>query len=161
MIIAVLGAGKIGEAVARGLSKSPKVSKVIVTKRNVATLESFKLEKKIEITTDNKKAAEKADLIVVAVKAGDAKHVLHEIAAFAPGKIIISLMAAISIKSLQNTLPDSKIVRAMPNIAARIGESMTAYPPDAKLTKNHIESVEFVFGTFGDSLQVSESLMDA
>ena len=59
---------------------------MIVTKRNVATLEGFKLEKKIEITTDNKKASEKADLIVVAVKAGDAKHVLHEIAAFAPGK---------------------------------------------------------------------------
>jgi pyrroline-5-carboxylate reductase len=161
LIIAVLGAGKIGEAVARGLSKSPKVSKVIVTKRNVSTLEGFKLEKKIEITTDNKKAAEKADLIVVAVKAGDAKHVLHEIAAFTPGKIIVSLMAAISIKSLQNTLPDSKIVRAMPNIAAVIGESMTAYTPDPKLTKNDIETVEFVFGTFGDSLQVPEYLMDA
>ena len=98
-------------------------------------MKASELEKKIEITTDNKKAAEKADLIVVAVKAGDAKHVLHEVVAFTPGKIIISLMAAISIKSLQNTLPDSKIVRAMPNIAATIGESMTAYTPDQKLTK--------------------------
>ena len=132
-----------------------------MTKRNIATLEEMKQEKKIEITTDNKKAAEKADLIVVAVKASDAKHVLHEISTFAAGKIIISLMAAISIKNLQNTLPESKIVRAMPNIAATIGEAMTAYSPDAKLTKEDLERVEFVFGTFGDSIQVPESLMDA
>ena len=118
MIIAVLGAGKIGEAVARSLSESDKVTKVIVTKRNLSTLESLEKSKKFEITSDNKKAAQKADLIVIAVKAGDAKHVLQEIADCAKNKIVISLMAAISIKTIQKTLPDSKIVRAMPNIAA-------------------------------------------
>lgn len=161
MIIAVLGAGKIGEAVARGLAESDSVTKVIITKRNVATLEHLKHVKKIEISSDNKKAAQRADIIIVAVKAGDGKHVLQEISEQATDKIVISLMAAISVKSIQNILPHSKIVRAMPNIAATIGEAITAFSPDLKLTKEDLEKVQFVFGTFGDSIQVPESLMDA
>lgn len=161
MIIAVLGAGKIGEAVARGLAGSDSVSKVIITKRNISTLENLKHLKKIEISTDNKKAVQKADIIIIAVKAGDGKHVLKEISDLASGKIVISLMAAISIKSIQNILPHSKVVRAMPNIAATIGEAITAFTPDQNLTKEDLEKVHFVFGTFGDSIQVPESLMDA
>ena len=161
MIIAVLGAGKIGEAVARGLSGSDKVSRVIITKRNLSTLEALEKSKKFEITSDNKRAAQKADIIVIAVKAGDAKHVLQEIVDYADDKIVISLMAAISIKTIQKNLPKSKIVRAMPNIAATIGEAITAYSTDQKLTKEDQAKVEFVFGTFGDSIQVPESLMDA
>jgi pyrroline-5-carboxylate reductase len=161
LIVAVLGAGKIGEAVARGLSESDDVSKVIITKRNISTLEGLRHVKKIEISSDNKKSAQKAEVILVAVKAADGKHVLREIAEYASDKIVISLMAAISIKSIQNILPTSKIVRAMPNIAATIGEAITAFAPDQNLTKEELEKVRMVFGTFGDSIQVPESLMDA
>ena len=161
MIVAVLGAGKIGEAVARSLGKAGKVSKVVVTKRNPTTLAELKQEKKIEVSSDNKRASESASLILVAVKAGDAKHVLNEISEFTSGKIIISLMAAISIKTLQNTLPEAKIVRAMPNIAATIGEAITAYSYGQNFSKEDIEKVEYVLGTFGDYIQVPESLMNA
>jgi pyrroline-5-carboxylate reductase len=161
LIIAVLGAGKIGEAVARGLADSESVSKVIITKRNISTLEALKHVKKIEISVDNRKAAQRADIIIIAVKAGDGKHVLKEISDQASGKIVISLMAAISIKSIQGILPESKIVRAMPNIAATIGEAITAFSPDQNLTKEDLDKVQHVFGTFGDSIQVPESLMDA
>lgn len=162
MIVAVLGAGKIGEAVARGLAQSENVSKVIITKRNVSTLsDDLKHLKKIEISTDNKKAAQRAEVIIVAVKAADGKHVLREISESVAGKIVISLMAAISIRSIQNILPHSKIVRAMPNIAATIGEAITAFAPDQNLTKEDLDKVHMVFSTFGDSIQVPESLMDA
>ena len=160
--IAVLGGGKIGEAVARSLAKSSMISEVIVTKRNVSTLESFAKEREnVEILSDNKRAAKKADLIIVAVKAGDAKQVLHEISEYSHRKIVISLMAAISIKTLQKALPQAKIVRAMPNIAATIGEAMTAYSYGERLNKGDLEQVEQVLGSFGDYIEVPESLMDA
>lgn len=50
LIVAVLGAGKIGEAVARAVAGTPKVSHVIVTKRNVSTLRR-PLPRKIEVST--------------------------------------------------------------------------------------------------------------
>jgi pyrroline-5-carboxylate reductase len=164
MIVSVLGGGKIGEAVARSIAKSQAVERVFVTKRNVAALRD-KLqseEKKITVLQDNKKATEDSDLIIVSVKAGDAKHVLMNISEYTSGKIVISLMAAVSIKKLEAALPDAKVVRAMPNIAASIGEAITAYSLGSKvMDKKDIDQVQFILGSFGDYVEVPENLMDA
>lgn len=160
MIVAVLGAGKIGIAVASSIAKSEQVSRVIMTKRNVSTVRPL-LTEKVTVTQDNRAAAKEADLIVVAVKAGDAKHVLGEISGFAKGKVVISLMAAISIRRLDASLPGAKVVRAMPNIAATIGEAITAYSSGPGLTSKDAERVHLVLGCFGDHIEVPEPLMDA
>ena len=156
---APVGHGKIGEAVANSIAKSKKVEKVIMTKRNVATLPRTR-PGKVEVTTDNKDAAKKADLVLVAVKAGDAKHVLGEISQFTTGKIVISLMAAITIERLERALPKAKVVRSMPNIAAIIGEAITAYSTGSKVTTEDEAQVEFVLGCFGDSVKVPEHLLN-
>ncbi len=160
MKVAVLGAGKIGEAVARRIADSKQVSKVIMTKRNPASIQS-KLPSKLEVTSDNKKAAKEADLIIISVKAGDARNVLEEISPSVHEKIVISLMAAISIRKLQKVLPKAKIVRAMPNIAATIGEAITAYATTAEITPDDLKTLQFILSRFGDHIRVPESLMDA
>ncbi|MHB8567984.1 MAG: pyrroline-5-carboxylate reductase [Nitrososphaerales archaeon] len=158
-VIAVIGAGKIGDAVARSLAKSDKISKVLVTRRSAASQVS--VQGKVETNSDNKKAAAIADTLIISVKAGDARHVLDEISKFTEGKIVISLMAAISVRKLETSLPNAKIVRAMPNIAATIGEAITAYSLGKNLLRKDIEQVQFVLGCFGDFIEVPESLMDA
>lgn len=160
MILAVLGGGKIGEAVARSVAKSERVSKVIVTKRDTSNLKNLS-SRKIQISSDNKMAAENADTIILAVKAGDAKQVLREIAPVAANKIVISLMAAVSIQRLQKELPKAKLVRAMPNLAAMVGEAMTAYSLGSGFQEKDIERVKFVLGCFGDHIEVPEHLMNA
>jgi len=163
LVVAVIGAGKIGDAVARSIAQSDSVSKVIITRRNLSSpsLAWTSSNNKVEVGSDNKRAAEKADIIIVSVKAGDAKHVLSEISNFTAGKIVISLMAAISIRRLEAALPEAKIVRSMPNIAATIGEAITAYTPGHRLSKEDIEQVKFVLSCFGDHIEVPENLMDA
>lgn len=160
MIIAVLGAGKIGEAVARAVAKSPKVSEVLVTKRNVSTLRR-PLPKKIHASADNSAAAKKAELVIVAVKAADAKHVLDEISDQTHGKVVISFMAAISLSRLERHLPRAKVVRAMTNMAAMVGEAATAYSPGPNLTASDLDTVKFVLGRLGESLELPESQLDA
>ena len=157
--MAVIGAGKIGEAVARSISKSSEVEKVLTTKRSPATKGAQ--SEKISVLHDNKKAARESDIVIVSVKAGDAKHVFGEIAEFVHDKIVISLMAAVSVKKIEAAIPGAKVVRAMPNIAATIGEAMTAYTPGHNLSKKDIEQVQFVLGSFGDHIEVPENLMDA
>lgn len=160
MIIAVLGAGKIGEAVARSCAKSPKVSQVIVTKRNVTTLRR-PLPKKILATTDNAAAAKKADVVILAVKAVDAKHLLDDISNETHGKVVISFMAAISLSRLERHLPKAKVVRAMTNMAAIVGEAATAYSPGPSVTPADLETVNFVLGRLGESVELPESQLDA
>ncbi len=159
MIVAVIGAGKIGEAVANSVAKSGQVTRVIITKRNLSTL-SRSRSRKVTVTSDNREAAKKADLLVVAVKAGDAKQVLGEIYQFTAGKIVISLMAAITIERLERILPRAKVVRSMPNIAAVIGEAITAYSLGSKVTSADEAKVEFILGCFGDYVKVPESLLN-
>lgn len=160
MIVAVLGAGKIGEAVARAMAKSPKVSLVIVTKRNISTLRR-PLPKKIQTSGSNTEAAKRADLIIIAVKAADAKHVLDEISAYSHGKLVISFMAAISLSKLERHLPHAKVVRAMTNMAAMVGEAATAYATGPNLTQSDMGTVDFVMNRLGESLQLPESQLDA
>jgi pyrroline-5-carboxylate reductase len=159
LIVAVLGAGKIGEAVARSMARSKEVTRVIVTKRDISTLKDLG-SPKMEATTDNAAAARKADVIVIAVKAGDAKHLLEEVAPWTSGKIVVSLMAAITIEKLERALPKAKVVRAMPNIAATIGEAITAYSLGHKVTDADKATVRFILGSFGDHIEVPESLMN-
>jgi pyrroline-5-carboxylate reductase len=159
MIVAVLGAGKIGEAIAKSIAKAERVSEVIVTKRNIDTLRLR--NDKLKATPDNRRAAEKADAIIVAVKAADAKQVLGEISEFTRDKLVISVMAAISIRRLENALPSAKVVRAMPNVAATIREAITAYAVGHGVTARYVDETQFLLGCFGDCVEVPESLMDA
>ncbi|MCL5678174.1 MAG: pyrroline-5-carboxylate reductase [Candidatus Thermoplasmatota archaeon] len=157
--VAVLGAGKIGEAVARCLSDSDLTASVTVTKRNPSTL---KLEdRKILISDRNDEACKRSEIIVIAVKAGDAMKLISQIGEHVRGKLVISLMAAISIDRLQQHLPESKIIRAMPNIAASIGESITAFCVGRTVTDEERRTAISVLGTFGDTVEVKESQMDA
>jgi len=159
LIVAVLGAGKIGEAVARSMARSKKVTLVIVTKRNVSTLKDLGTAK-IQATTDNAAAARKADAMVIAVKAGDAKHLLEQVAPYTSNKIVVSLMAAITIEKLERALPKAKVVRAMPNIAATIGEAITAYSLGHRVADADRETVRLILGSFGDHIEVPESLLN-
>lgn len=160
MKIAVIGGGKIGEAVARSIANSQDISKVIITKRDTSTLKHLQ-SSKIIVTHDNKKAASETEVILISVKAGDAKHVLEEISDSVSGKLVISLMAAVSIRKIESSIPSAKVVRAMPNIAATIGEAITAYSVSSKLSKKDRELVDFILCCFGDCIEVPENLMDA
>ncbi|MGA2875597.1 MAG: pyrroline-5-carboxylate reductase [Nitrososphaerales archaeon] len=158
--VAVIGGGKIGEAVARSFADSQEITKVIITKRNVSTLRHLQ-SSKVAVTQDNKRAAKEADVVIIAVKAGDAKNILNEISEFVSGKLVISLMAAVSIKKIESAIPSAKVVRAMPNIAATIGEAITAYAVNPKLSKKDRDRVDFILCRFGDCIEVPENLMDA
>ena len=160
LIVAVLGAGKIGEAVARELSKSSRISFVLVTKRNTSTLRR-PLPKKIQVSTDNAGSARRADVVIVAVKAADAKHVLDLISPHTRGKIVISFMAAISLSRPERHLPGAKVVRAMTNMAAMVGEAATAYSPAPDLTPADRENVRYLLGRLGEALELPESQLDA
>jgi pyrroline-5-carboxylate reductase len=160
LIVAVLGAGKIGEAVARATAKSSKVSQVIVTKRNISTLRR-PLPSKMLPTTDNEEAVRKADVVILAVKAADAKDLLDKISPLCGGKLVISLMAAISLSRLERHLPNAKVVRAMTNMPAVVSEAVTAYARGRNVTEADIKDVEFVLGRLGEVLEVPESQLDA
>lgn len=159
MKVAVLGAGKIGDAIARGVMRSSAVTKVYVTRRNLTPSRSS-MGKWLG-TRDNRAAVTASDVVFIAVKAADARHLLPEIANVTEGKLVISVMAAISLEKIHAVLPGARIVRAMPNVAASVGKAITAYSPGPGVRPQDLRVVRRLFATFGESLEVPEEMMDA
>jgi pyrroline-5-carboxylate reductase len=155
MRIAVIGAGTIGGAIAKALATAGY--EVVATRRNVEKARWLE-EYGVELSSDNREAAESADVVFLAVKPNKVGEVLKEIGDLLEGKLVVSVAAGVSLSEL-TALTDAKFVRAMPNIAILVGESFTAYATD--LEGEDVELVEKLLGTFGKCMRVEEEYMDA
>lgn len=116
--IAIIGGGHIGQAFVEGFINSGKVvgSQLIVANPSLSKLSHLK-KIGVEITSNNKTAAKKADLIFLAVTPSVIGQVLEELKESLENKRVISLAAVISIKSLQKHVNNTEIIRIMPNMA--------------------------------------------
>lgn len=116
--LAIIGGGHIGLALTEGFINSGKVasSQLIVTNPSLSKIKH--LEKLgIEISTDNKLAAGKADWIFLAVKPLIINQVLTEISDLVREKLIISLAAVVTIDKLRKRVKNTKVIRIMPNMS--------------------------------------------
>jgi len=159
-VIAIIGTGIIGGAIAKGLIKSGYKGKIIATRRNLEKLKELH-ELGVSITSDNKKAAEEADIVLICVKPNDVLHVLEEIKGAVAGKLVISTAATIPLKHYKRVVPEARFVRTMPNIAILVQESFTAYTCDKDVTSEDKDKVESLFGILGVCMEVEEKYMDA
>jgi pyrroline-5-carboxylate reductase len=158
--VAVIGAGVIGGAIVKCLQESDEVGKVIATRRSLEALKALK-ELGAEVTTDNRAAAKKADLVFLCVKPGDVGSVLKEIENEVDGKLVISTAAIIPLEYYSDAVPGARYVRSMPNIAALAKVSFTAYACDPKVTPEDKVTVRALLNTMGTSTEVEEKYMDA
>ena len=99
--------------------------------------------------------------MIVAVKAADARQLLDSISTSTAGKVVISFMAAVSLSKLERHLPKAKVVRAMTNMAAIVGEAVTAYSVGSPMSPADMEKVALVLGRLGESVEVPGSQLDA
>jgi pyrroline-5-carboxylate reductase len=158
--IAVIGAGVIGGAVARCLKRSLASYLVIATRRRTDRL-GYLETLGIEISNDNVYAAKKAEIIFICVKPGDVKDVLNEIAEEIEGKLVISTAAIIPLDFYDKAVPNARFVRTMPNVAAFVGESFTAYSCNGRVTEEDKVVTRHLLDTMGTYQEVEEKYMDA
>ena len=158
--IAVIGAGMMGGAIIKSLLKGKYEGKIIAA--------DFQTEKIKELealgasgTADNRQAAANADIVFVSVKPGDIAKVLKEISKDVKGKLLISTAATVPVSFLKKNVPEAKVVRIMPNVAALVQASYTAYCCDADVTKKDKEKIKALLNMMGICEEVDEKYMDA
>jgi pyrroline-5-carboxylate reductase len=162
--ISIIGCGNIGTAIANGLvaSKKYKYSDIILTKRKAKDLEEFK-SLGFSTTTDNKKAVVESDIVILAVTPQQLNTVFEDIkGSLNPAKhIVISVASGASIKQIKAHIGNEvKVVRAMPNTAIAIRESMTCICADEKDSAS-VEITKEIFNSVGKTIQINEDLMGA
>lgn len=158
--IAVIGAGMIGGAIVKSLLKEGHQGCVIATRRDAEKLKEFE-NLGAFVSTNNKEAARKAEIIFLCVKPNDVEKVLKEISEEIEGKIVISTAATIPLQYYKNLVPKAKFVRTMPNIAALVQQSFTAYCCDNSLNDDEKRKVKRLLDVMGVSEEVEERYMDA
>ncbi len=160
--LAILGAGNIGTAIARGLVNSGtlKAADITLTRRHADKLQDLAREGFIT-TTDNQAAVAANDLVIVAVEPGQLADLLQAVgpALVAARHTLVSVVSGATIADIQQYLSAGvAVVRAMPNTAIAVGESMTCLSSGDGATAG-LDLAAQVFQTVGVTLVIDEEQM--
>ncbi|MDQ4018967.1 MAG: pyrroline-5-carboxylate reductase [Actinomycetota bacterium] len=162
--IAILGCGKIGEALVAGLlsSRWRQPGEIAVTARRDERLAELAGRYGVATTRSNREATEGADVVVIAVKPQDIEELLRELAgALTPAQTVITIAAAIPTSLIERHLGSVRVVRAMPNTPAAVHEGIAGLAPGAHATEDDVARAEEVLAHLGRSVRVPESALDA
>ena len=152
--LAVIGAGRMGRAL--GLAALRCGWRVVATRAHCELL--GELERLgFEATCSNREAAEKADLVLLAVKPWLVESVAAEVRDAVRGKPVVSVAAGVTLEQLRRLMPRAEVYRAMPNLGALHGLSATAVAGDGPSKK----LVEDALRCAGEVFWIDESLMPA
>jgi pyrroline-5-carboxylate reductase len=162
-IVAVLGAGKIGESLLSGLLQAGRnADDLLFTERYPER--ATELTKRYGVRgVEVAEAASLADVLVVAVKPQDIEPLLVELApALRPATLVVSLCAGLPTSLYERMLPEpTPVVRVMPNTPMLVGEAMSAMSPGRHADSSHLEVVEDLLRSVGKVIRVPESQQDA
>ena len=159
--ITLIGCGNIGNAIAQGLVKSKKYTpdNIILTRRSAKHLHHFQ-EQGFTVSTDNCTAVSRSEIIILAITPSQIVHVLKEINSSLTKKhLLVSVVSGVSINEMKQHLSiDMEIVRAMPNTAAALCESITCLASESQNDSKLVETEE-LFNSIGQTLRIDESQM--
>lgn len=162
--IGFIGMGNMGFAILQGLLKLYRPEDLLFTDVNQERMETVKKQTGVDFVESNAECANQSRIVVLAVKPQYYDAVLKNIKyAVKPEQIVISIAPGITIDSLVKKLGDGKrIVRAMPNTPALLGEGMTGVTYDRGLfTEEEEQEIRAFFQFFGRMEYVEERLMSA
>ncbi|HUI11594.1 MAG TPA: pyrroline-5-carboxylate reductase [Bacteroidota bacterium] len=160
--IAILGAGNIGSAIARGLVAGgvAPAKEITLTRRILGSLGPMR-EEGFALTSDNVAAVRGSEMVFIAVPPRQLDALLDEIR---PGvdprrHTIVSIVTGATIAGIRAHLgSDVPVIRAMPNTAIAIRQSMTCLATDGDL-RGTLAPVRKMFDALGRTLVIEEGLM--
>lgn len=160
--IAILGTGNIGSAIARGLVAGgvAPAAEITLTRRILGSLGPLR-EEGFRLTTDNAAAVRGSDLLFIAVTPQQLDGLLAEIRAVVDARkhTVVSIVSGATIAGIRAQLgSDVPVIRAMPNTAIAIRQSMTCLSTDRD-ERGTLAVVRKMFDALGKTLVIEESLM--
>jgi pyrroline-5-carboxylate reductase len=162
--LAIIGAGKMGEAMISGFLKSGKYETRDIQVFEIIDGRSKYISQTYDVKCVNNanEAASFADITIIAVKPGDVKETLEQITpAMKPGKMVVSIAAGVTLEFLRKHLPaDVPVVRVMPNLACTVREAMIAICPSENTRQQELERVTGTLSLLGRVMKLDEKYIN-
>jgi pyrroline-5-carboxylate reductase len=164
MKIGFIGGGKMGEAIIASLVGTETVAKADIRVSDVRPerLELLRDGYGIGVSEGNAALAAWAEVLFVAVKPQDLNAMLTEIGpSVSASHLVISIAAGKRLAGIDALLPQARVVRVMPNVAALVGEGMSAFCLGVRATDEDRGTVLRLLSSFGKAVELPEELFDA
>lgn len=160
VVLQLIGGGRMGEALLRGLLAAGDVDPGDVHVVEAVDARRKELVERFPGTSvaDEPLAAEGT---VLAVKPGDVATACEAVAAAGPGRVL-SIAAGVTLATLEGALPaGTPVVRAMPNTPALVGAAASAIAAGSSAGRDDLAWAEALLGAVGVVVRVDEQLLDA
>ncbi len=162
-VVAILGAGVMGEALLSGLLRGGRTpDRLRLSDRSDERVAQMEQRYGVRGVRAAQAVAE-ADTVLVAVKPQDMTALLEEISPHVrPDTLVVSIAAGITTAFLEQRLPEGvAVARVMPNTPALVDQGMCAVSPGAHCNAEHIEVASDLMRAVGKVLAVPEGYQDA
>ena len=162
-VVAVLGAGVMGETLLSGLLRAGRpVEGLVVSERRPERVAELRERYGVRVL-ENGDAVAAAGTVVLVVKPQDMAALLDEVRdRLSPGTLVISLAAGITTAFLEQRLPEgTPVVRVMPNTPALVDEGMAAISPGEHCDEAHLARARALLEATGKVVEVPEYHQDA
>lgn len=163
--IGVIGAGKIGSAILRGVLGAGLVKKdqLIASAPREPVRKQLDAEIGIKVTADNREVCEFADIVILALKPQVVQAVLQGVANRLDGrKLLVSVAAGVPTGKIEGLLePGARVVRVMTNTPCVVGAGASAYAPGSHASQDDLDKVGQIFSSVGIALPLQERYLDA
>lgn len=159
--LGIIGCGNMGSALVENLKKKAAFGDIFVFDIDKGKKESLVKGFRVNGCDTFGDLVSKSDVIVVAVKPQDIDTVFKELKGV-PGKLVISIAAGITLRFMEASLGKSAaLVRAMPNINALVGQSVTALCANQAAGSEGLDLARKIFEAVGKVVLVQDSQMNA
>jgi pyrroline-5-carboxylate reductase len=157
--ISFIGGGVMGEAIAQGLLSKKLLSSKSITIAEPRQERRKELEQrhKINVTANNREAAQACKILVLSVKPQDLDTVLADLKGkLRPEQMVMSIVAGARISMISRGLGHNLVARVMPNTPAQIGEGMSVWTATASVKKEQLNHARVILQALGKELYVTD-----
>ncbi len=163
--ISVIGAGNMGGALISGLIESDLLPPESVTAIDIddGILRGHNSRLGVTTTKDAGAAIPDKDIVILSLKPQIWENVVQPLAeSFLSTQLVISIMGGVQCGAIESVLGNSvPVVRAMPNIAALVGEAVTGLAGGKHTSADHLDLAEAILMSVGEVVRLQEPQMDA
>ncbi|MBF0440720.1 MAG: pyrroline-5-carboxylate reductase [Oligoflexales bacterium] len=162
--ITIIGVGNMGRSLARGLLGSQLSSSISLSlyDKNITQLSNFRENDDVRFVENLEKELHGEGVVVLCVKPQDLSLISDELkGCLSRDSLIISILAGVRTQDIAEMLGhEGGVVRAMPNIAATVGQAATGMCCNSKCTESQKSISLDIFKAVGEAYWTKESLMD-
>lgn len=154
--IGIIGLGNMGAAFYHGLEKIFPAEQLFGHDKNDGRAKKLGVDNFIGSVVS---LVKKVDVFILAVKPQSLNDLVAELRDTCQGKLIISMLAGMSVDKLRSALGTDRVIRCMPNLPIKVGQGVTGWIASAAATDDDKELARKMFSSFGYQVEVAEEKM--